>query len=237
MRILILGASSAVGTALAAEFAPGSSLLLAGRSSERLAAAERRCREAGALEVVRVSADLAAGTGPLVRAIGESQIDLVIDAASAASGSRDEEIGAGELPRYVAAYLTSKIALLDHLLGRQAAAPAVIFISSVLTRVRSPGRVVYTSLKGLHEAYLRKLRDKRPDLRLLVVHVGAVIDTTRPSRKADGLARAVGKSFRAGRGELMFGLGGRFLLGLFYVQPVLFLLATLLQRRLRRLRP
>lgn len=234
MRILILGASSSVGSALAAEFAPGNSLVLAGRDGGRLAAAERRCKEAGALELKSVSADLAAGAGPLVRAIGGLQVDLVIDAASSASGSRDEDIGADRMQALVAADLTSKIELLNALLGGQAAAPAVIFVSTVLTRVRSPGRLVYSSLKGLHEAYLGKLRDKRPDLRLLVVHVGAVIDAKDPSRKADDLARAVAKSFRAGRSELMFGLGGRILLGLFYTQPALYLFATLVQRRLRR---
>ena len=236
MRVLILGASSAVGSALASEFAPGNSLILAGRNRERLAEAEDACRRAGALHATSVAADLVAGVGSLLQAVEGPRIDLIVDAATAASATRDDKIEAGQLQGLLAADLTSKIELLDHLLERQAEAPGVIFVSTVLTLVKSPGRTVYASLKCLNEAYLKTTRERRPDLRLLVVYVGTVIDPRNPSGKASRLARAVGKAFRAGKSRMSFGLSGALLVGLFYVQPVLFLFAISVQRRLRRVR-
>ena len=236
MRILILGASSAVGSALAAEFAPGNSLLLAGRERGRLAATEERCRRAGALDATSIAADLAEGTAGLLQAIDGSPIDLLIDAASAASGSRDADMEHGQLAKFLCADLTSKMELLDHLLDRQREAPAVIFISTALVLVNSPGRAVYASLKRLHEAYLRKTSERRRDLRLLVVRVGTVIDPKNPSGKPEKLARAGGMGLTAGRTVMFFGVSGALLVGLFYLQPLVFGAATLLQRRIRQLR-
>jgi hypothetical protein len=223
-----------VGAALAAEFAPGNSLILTGRNAQRLAEASERCRKAGALDAISVQADLADGAERLLGAIGGAAVDLVIDAASAASGARDGVIEPVQFPGYLAADVGSKIELLEGLMGRQPEAPAVIFVSTVLSLVRSPGRAVYTSLKRLHEAYLRKAVARRPGMRLLVVYVATVIDPRSGSSKAARLAGAVGRAFRAGRSRMLFGLSGRLLLGLYHLQPALFLLATYAQRKLRR---
>jgi len=64
-----------VGKALAEAFAPGNSLVLAGRDSDRLAAAANGCRGAGAVGVSLVSADLSCGAAPLIQAIGGLQVE------------------------------------------------------------------------------------------------------------------------------------------------------------------
>ena len=235
MHIVVLGASSTVGAALAAAFSPGNSLVLVGRNGEKLEAAAAACRGAGALEARCVTADFSQDIGPLLSVLEGQQVDLIVDAASAASGARDADIKPGQFETYVAADVQSKIRILEHVLGRQPKAPAVVFISSVLALAKSPGRVVYTSLKQLYEVYLRRTRESRPDFRLLIVYVGTVLDTTRASKKADRLARSVTRAFDGGRRAMFFGLIGLVFLGLYFLQPILFLFVTFAQRRLRRL--
>jgi len=234
MRILVLGASSIVGRALAEEFAGGNTLVLTGRDARRLALTESSCRQAGAVEAQSVVLDLSLGAGPLLDGIGARTLDLIIDAASASSATRDDDLTAGDLPAFVSADVLAKTALLEGLLKRQGTAPAVILVSSVLARVRSPGRGVYASLKTLEEAYLRRMKAGRPDMRLLVVYVGTLIDRDRGSEKARTLAKAAARAFKGGRTVLFHGVGGLFYVGLFHVQPLLFLAFASLQRRLRR---
>ncbi len=236
MRVLVLGASSVVGKALAEAFAPGNSLVLAGRDPGRLAAAEDACRRAGAVDAARVSADLSSGARPVIEAVGGLQIDLLIDAASAASGMRDTEIEPSRLPGLVAADFLSKVELLEHLLAAQRAAPAVILVSSVLAVVQSPGRSAYSSLKRLSELYLQRVRESRAGFRLLVVRVGTVIDTEKGSDKARKLAGAVSRAYAGDRKVLLFGLEGRLFVGLFYLQPLVFRAVAHLQRTLRGVR-
>jgi short-subunit dehydrogenase len=235
MQILILGASSVIGAALAEEFASGNSLVLVGRDEKRLAAAGSRCEGAGAAGVRCVAADFTQGIGPVLRAIEGVKIDLVIDAASAASGKRDSEVDAGDFKGLVAADVTSRIELFEHVLGREGPSPAVIFVSSALTLVKSPGRSVYSSLKGLYGSYLGRLRDSRPDLHLLVVNICTVIDPKKGSKKAQSLAIATVGAIRARRRVLFFGMGGAAYLGMYFLQPLAFHAVTLAQRRLRKL--
>lgn len=235
MKILILGASSNIGSALAHIFAPKNELILVGRSLERLAIAAALCEEAGAAQVRSIDVDLGTGIERLLQVIAGQQIELVIDVASASSNKRDSAIGIEEMGPLIAADFTSRIKLFEYLSRTQDSQPAVIFISTVLTLVKSPGRVVYTALKGLAETYLRKLCESRPESHLLIVYVGTVIDPKGDTGKPTKLAAAVAEAFRRKRTRLLYGLSGRFLLGLFYLQPVVFDLFTKVQRKIRGL--
>lgn len=237
MHVVVLGASSAVGAALASAFAPGNSLVLVGRNGEKLAAAANTCLAAGAREARCVSADFSVDTGPLLKVLEGLRVDLLIDAASAASGARDADIKPNQFESYVAADVLAKIRILEHVLAAQPQPPSVIFISSVLALAKSPGRVVYTSLKQLYEAYLRRTRESRPGFSVLIVYVGTVLDTTRGTKKADRLARSVVTAFGARRRAMFFGFSGLIFLGLYFLQPILFLMATVAQRRVRRMLP
>jgi len=235
MQILILGASSNVGTALAEAFASGNTLILTGRNAVRLEAAAGICRTAGSANVKLVTADLARDLHPLFEELQRHPIDLIIDAASASSSKRDGEISADAFDSLVAADFLSKVQLLQRICQNQAAAPAVIFISTVLTLVKSPGRTVYTALKGLYETYLIKLGAARPGFYLLIVYIGIVIENKGDYEKPRRLASAVAKAFLDRRRSLLFGMSGRIYVGLFYVQPMIFNLLTLIQRKVRKL--
>ena len=233
MLILVLGASSNVGTALAEAFSFNNSLILVGRHVERLLVATNRCKESGANHVSHVEQDLSLGIGAVLQAIEGKQIHLVIDAASASSRYRDVEIESNDIPRYVFADFLSHTEIMDHILQNQDIAPAVIFISTVLTLVKSPGRTIYTALKVLYAAYLTKIKNIRPDFNLLIVYVGTVIDTRKETRKPKKLASGVFKAFNSKKGKVFFGLSGIVYLVLFYSQPLLFYGVTVAQRKIR----
>jgi|GEM_PF-2442575 len=235
MHILILGASSFVGAALAEVFAPNNSLILVGRNLDRLIAAANTCRNSGASHVECVEQDFCSGVNALLQAVEGKHIDLIVDAASASSSKRDAEIESGDISDLISADFSSRTRIMEHFLRNQDTAPAVILISTVLTLVKSPGRTVYATLKGLYETYLLKLRDSRPDLRLLVVYVGTVIDPKNTSNKPKRLAAAVITAFRNGRGKLFYGSSGIAFLALFYFQPVIFYCVARAQRALRKL--
>lgn len=233
MQILILGASSQVGLALTRAFASGNALWLVGRNRARLDEAVQAGIAAGAIRCTALEVDLVTLGTPDAGIAGAGPIDLIVDAASASSAFRDSEIPAASFSGLVLADAASRGSLMAALLSRQPKAPAIIFISTVLARLRSPDRLVYSALKQLLESYYRRLRAERPDLRLMVVTVGTVIDPKRPSEKPVRLAAAVRQAYDDGRSSLFFGGIGKLYLCLFYLQPLVFFAVARLQRALR----
>ena len=138
-RVLITGASSGIGAALAAAMTgPGRRLDLGGRSAERLAAVAERCRAGGA-EVAAASLDLR-DSEALRRWIGGVPPPdlLVANAGVAGSENSAEEIMAvnvqaviatveAALPRMGAG---SQIALMSSLAGFNGMAPAPVYCAS-----------------------------------------------------------------------------------------------------------
>lgn len=235
MHILVLGASSYVGAALAEAFSPNNDLILVGRDVDRLMMAANKCKNSGASQIAYIEQDFGQGVSAVLQAIEGKRIDLVIDAASASSRYRDTQIEPSDIPRYVSADFLSRTEIMDHLLRNQDSAPAMVFISSILTLVKSPGRKIYTALKTLNEIYLTKIKNSRPDFYLLIVYVATVIDAKHETNKPKKLAMAVSGAFSNKNEKLFFGLSGIFLLFLFYFQPILYYGVTIAQRKLRRL--
>ncbi len=235
MQILILGASSQVGVSLARAFAPGNTLWLLGRDRSKLDQAVQAALSAGATRCSALTIDLGEirDASTALAGLGDGPLDLIIDAASASSSLRDSEVPAGAMQRLVLADVASRVPLMEALLARQPQPPAIIVISTVLARLRSPDRLVYSALKQLLESYYQRLAAERPRLRLLVVTVGTVIDPLRPSEKPVRLAAAVLQAFSEGRTSLFFGGIGKIYLALFYLQPLVFFAVTRLQRALR----
>src|SRR3990167_3990078 len=130
MHILVLGASSYVGAALAEAFALNNTLILVGRNVDRLLAAARRCQNSGAAQAEYIEQDFCLGVSSVLRAITDKRIDLIIDAASASASpdKRDSEIELKEILNYVSADFLSRVNILDYILQNQDTAPAMIFI-------------------------------------------------------------------------------------------------------------
>lgn len=232
-RILVLGASSCIGSALAVAFARGCNLILTGRNSTKLLESEAACRAAGATEIQVVELDLRKPLDPLWSVVAAAPVDLVIDAASASSAIRDSEIEPCGLSDLFTADIFSRCQLLKHLAGNQPALPAVIFISSVLALVRSPDRKVYSLLKQVQEAQLHLWQRQQKGFRLLVVHVGTLIDRRGPPAQASHLTAAVVKAFQEGREHILYGWKGKLVVALYHLQPAIFIWLMWLQRKLR----
>lgn len=233
MNVIVLGASSMIGAEMAAEFAPGNRLLLVGRHATRLEAAARGCRERGAAAVGVLACDL---RQELSRAAGEVlawEPDLIINAASASSRLRDDSIPPEKLPEFVQVDLVAPLELVRRALAARRSL-GVIFVSSVLAGVRSPRRVVYSSLKRIQEQALRSLQASQPEMRLLIVRVGKMIPPDAPTPAAARLARAVRLAYARGKQNVLYGAEGRLLHALFHLQPVLFGVAVEAGRLARR---
>lgn len=89
-HVLITGATSGIGAALARSYAvPGRHLTLNGRNSERLAQVAALCRASGAVvrELVLDVADRDAATAKLLEVDGEDPVDLLIANAGISGGT------------------------------------------------------------------------------------------------------------------------------------------------------
>ncbi|MCX7899016.1 MAG: SDR family NAD(P)-dependent oxidoreductase [Methylocystis sp.] len=111
-RLLITGASSGIGRALALAYAKdGASLALAGRDAARLEAAAQACRDAGAAEVTTKIADVRdrEKMAQLVaEADAQAPIDLLIANAGVANGLSPGQIS--ETPDAVRAMMAINVA-------------------------------------------------------------------------------------------------------------------------------
>ena len=140
MNVLVLGATSAIGSSIAAAFARNSHVRLVGRDSARLRSAGDLCLANGANAVDFSQCDLANGTTRLIEELSGWPVDVVINAASSISRNRDSGIPADRIRGIAEVDLLAPLDLIRSLSSRQLGRPLrVVFVSSVLAMVRSSG--------------------------------------------------------------------------------------------------
>lgn len=180
--ILITGASSGIGAAIARDAARlGHRLALTARRADRLEEVAGEARLRGAPEVLTISADLADPSTPerLVRdVIGHfGGLDVLVNNAGFGLPDLFEAAGPGEIRRqievnYIAPVLLTRWAL-PHLLERGG---MVINVGSAITSLATPAMGVYGSTKAAlaywNDALRRELRHK--GLRVCLVEPGPV---------------------------------------------------------------
>ena len=231
MNILVLGASSAIGAGVAESFSSGNRLFITGRDASRLRRAADRCRAAGASLVVEMTWDLRRGSGDLKDAAVGWRPDLVINAASAASRLRDHQVAADDMEGILAVDLAVPLDVIRAVFPERESRPVgVVFISSILSVVKSPDREIYGALKRIHERALQGLAAARPDLRLLIVRISKRIPTDGESPETGRLGTAVLNGYREGKRVIYHGAGGRLMEALFNFQPLLFASALKVSR-------
>lgn len=236
MNILVLGASSRIGRELAAAFSKNNHLLLVGRDLERLRQAKEQCESSGASCVNVLSQDVGSGWASVAAAATELvSVDLLINAASATSRLRDDQIDADNICSYVEVDILGPVRLMKHILAMQPDPLHVIFVSTVLTLIKSPNRAIYSSLKLLQESFLIGMQEHERRLSALIVRVGKVIAPDGNAGEAGKLSAAVLRAFQGKKSEMLYGASGFAMVAIFYLQPLLFLLITWLQRHARKL--
>jgi short-subunit dehydrogenase len=221
MNVLVLGASSAIGSRVAAAFASDNDLFLTGRDAARLAEASKLCLARGATNVTPFECDLKNGAEPILRAVNGTPIGLLIHAASALSRLRDEEILADQLPEQIHAEVVAPLEVVRTLLDARRGQPmSVLYISSILAVLPTPRRLIYGRLKGVLEQALLSLQEQRPNLDVRILRVSKVIDKERDSPDLDRLAEVAARAMRGRERIVSYGTSGRVLLALYNTQPL-----------------
>ncbi len=234
--ILILGATSPIGAALSEQFSDGNRIVLSARNQARLSAVADRCAKAGALAVKIAATDLAQTIQPIIDANSECSIDLIIDAASAASGAsrvRDPDIAPDAMRSIVQADVLSHLDLYRQLGRLNKKHPDVVFISTVLAIVKTPEREIYSTVKRLVEIYLEKLATAEPAVKVLIFRVGKLIDPKKDSPEAKAMAKMVQHVLSTGNSKVMYGISGHILIWLNTLHPILLSLIVRMQRIFR----
>ena len=234
MNVIVLGATSAIGGGIAEAFSPGNRLLVTGRDISRLKRSADRCKAEGASHVVEVACDLRHGSDELEKSAVDWQPDLIINAASATSRLRDHQISIEDMGSILTADLLTPFEVIQSVLANRDSRPVgILFISTMLSVVKSPDREIYSALKRIHEKVLLGLAASQPDLRLMIVRISKWIppDVENPETKKLGLA--VLNGYREGKQVLYYGFPGRLMTTLYYSQPLLFDLAVRVSRILR----
>jgi short-subunit dehydrogenase len=218
--ILILGATSPIGAAICEQFANDNRIILSGRNQARLNAIAVKCQKLGAVDVIIVAADLAQSIQSIIDVNSEWPVTLIIDAASASSRSRDPDVAHDEIQNIIQADVLSHLEIYRQLATLNKFHPNVVFISTILSIVQTPGREIYSAAKRLIEIYLEKLRAAEPDVRVLIFRVGKLIDPKQDNFKAKVMAERVSRELSAGNVHVLYGMGGRILMIFNSLHPV-----------------
>jgi short-subunit dehydrogenase len=235
-NILVLGASSVIGSALGKRFSKGNRVILSGRNYIKLKAVAEKCRESGATDVEIVLSDLAKSIQPIIDINLKWPIDLIIDSASAASMFRDEEIKPEEISILIKSDLISHLYIFQKLLRLNNTHPDIIYVSSVLAKVKTPGREFYSLTKRMTEMYLEKIIKLDSGTRITIFRIGKLIAKNQDNRVATEIASKVWTDFFSGNTIVNYGLGGHILLSLNIIHPVTINFVIKIQRFLRSFR-
>lgn len=232
---MVFGATSQIGSELAVVFSKENNLFLVGRNLLKLQALEKRCLENGADFVTFIHQDLRLGIKSIVKSIANQPIHLFINAASSTSRLYDNNAEFEDLPLYLSVDLQMPLHFIQECLSNTIVKELnIVFVSTVLTLVKSPKRTVYTSLKILQEAFLKKIQKKNSSVNIMIIRVGKVIPFDRETDEAKKLAKKVFFSYNKKKKLVYYGKSGLAFVFLFHLQPIAFYAFTFFQRYIRK---
>ena len=232
MNILILGSTSGIGQSITNIFADQNNLILVGRSLNKLEKIKNNAILIGALNVNIIEYDLGTDINHLIINIENYEIDLLINIASSTSNYRDNAVKSSLIKSDVGIDLINPILLTQWLIDRSNRLN-IIFISSILSKIKSPNRIIYSSLKNLQETYLNKIATENFNkVNLLTVTVGTEINKYKESMKSRKLAKKLFIAFTKRKENLFFGLSGKVLYYIYYLNPFLFSFIIHLKRKI-----
>ena len=213
--VVIFGGRSEIGLELATRLAPGATVVLAARQSDRLGEQVAAVRAAGAAAVhaVEFDADDLESHGPLVDRLAREfgEIDTAVLAFGILGDQARAELDAAHAAAIVHTDYVAQVTLLTHLAARMRAAgrgTLVVFSSVAGVRVRR-ANYVYGSAKAGLDGFASGLSDALHDsgVRLLIVRPGFVIGrmtegmdpaplSSTPVQVAEATVRALGAGRR-----------------------------------------
>jgi NADP-dependent 3-hydroxy acid dehydrogenase YdfG len=232
VTILVLGASSAIGRALSAGFAAGNTVIASGRDRARLLETQQACREQGAQDVIVIEHDLSDGSDLPIENQTLSAVDLIVNAASAASRYRDDRLDHTRILTCIKSDAEAPLRLIARRLALSTVPLSIVYISSILAKLKSPNRAIYGGIKSLQEDCLKVIAETGA-AHVLIARIGSAIPPDSDQRVWDRIAARILDGYRNGRSLVEIGAAGRVLLLAYAMHPGLARLAIRLQRVLR----
>ncbi len=210
--VLVTGGTDGIGRELALQMrAAGATLLVSGRSHDRLAA----MREAG-FEAIEADLSTPAGIDTLVTAVGERPLAVLVNNAGSGSIYEPDRICSLEdASACIRLNLDAPIRLITHLLSRLRAQPvaAIVNVTSGLALAPRAGGSVYCATKAGLRSYTQALRHLLKDSNVRVIEaLPPVVDTKmtagRASRKmpAAACAAEIVRGIQANKTEINVGM-------------------------------
>jgi len=178
--VVITGASSGIGEALALQFASlGSNLVLAARRIDRLEALVHKCKTTNGVDAIAVQADVTKESDcqnlidEALRKFG--RIDVLLLNAGRGSGLLFNETNLQQCREIIEVnyygYMYPTFFALPHLRKTKG---TIIAISSLAALVPSPKRTTYSASKAAVNGFFRCLRTEEPDIQVTIINAGFV---------------------------------------------------------------
>lgn len=218
-NILITGASSGIGAALAHAYAgPGIRLILTGRDAIRLAESAAACRARGATVLERIvdAADTAAMRAFMEEMGAAGRLDLVIANAGVSGGFKDWTAFDAYVREVVNINIGGVLNTVNPAIPvmiRQGGGQIAI-VSSIAGLLAMPGAVPYSSTKHFVRAYAEELRGRlAPEgIRVSAICPGFVVSRMTARNKfpmpflmdTDRAARIIVHGLAANKGRIAF---------------------------------
>jgi short-subunit dehydrogenase len=225
MKILVLGASSTIGSSIVKSFAKDNKLFLLSTKREKLETLNKEVLALGCQSVKIVEADL---QSPIIvtNLISES-IDMIINVACASSSLKNYNIKPHNHKYYTNVDLSNPLLILEHFLEEKSKQGQnkqlyYIFINTILSKIQSPDYSIYYSYKTLHQEYMNGFKIKYGNiLKSINVIVGTQIDRFKETKKTIDLANRIKLAIKRNESEFIFGFEGELIYILYRVSPFL----------------
>ena len=225
MKILVLGASSTIGSSIVKSFAKNNKLFLLSTKCEKLKTLKNEALALGSHDVKIMKADLS--STKIIEELISENIDMIINIACASSSLKNYNIEPHRHQYYTAVDLTSPLVLLEHFLEKKhtqgkGAQLHYIFINTILTKIQSPDYSIYYSYKILQQEYINGFKRKYGNIfKSINVIVGTQIDRTKETQKTIKLAERIKLAINNNETEFIFGFEGKIIYFLYSISPLL----------------
>ena len=229
MNVLILGATSALGEALARSFSVGNNLILTGRDQGRLNKVKLKLEDSiGSSGLETVVVDLSKGPDSLIRLTDKlGQVDIMINAACMTSSLKDTELVLEDIKNYTYVDLLSPLALVSHILRNQTAPLYTIFISSLLPQSKtinmqkSSYKDVYAGCKSLHETYLKQFMFRFPHrVKVCIARIGFHLDRNSIGKLHVRVAKVIERDYQQKK-VIAFGTTAKIFSFFYWLTPLI----------------
>lgn len=232
MKILIFGATSSIGKSLIKIFLNDNILFIASSSKSKLKKIEKlyNCNNIKSIEL-DLSKDMKIDKSFI------TDFDLIINAACSTSSINDSDINYNKIINHLNVDIINPIKILNEVVNfnkKEKKKTSYIFINTILSKINSPNKAIYSSLKKIHYNYVKKIEFENNDfLNILNVVISTTINKNKISKKSINLARLVKDSFQKGKKECFFGFSGVIIYILDQLIPLLSKIIIYIKRYLK----